>query len=108
MRCRGLCPKAHASADGAGSSIIGLLEVCESDFSKDLAGIIAAEESAVNDYESTTQANSIDKTTKEADVKYKTKEATSLDKARRGSETVPRTMGLGRNICSRKKQSLNA
>jgi len=72
---------AHASADGAGSSIIGLLEVCESDFSKDLAGIIAAEESAVNDYESTTQANSIDKTTKEADVKYKTKEATSLDKA---------------------------
>jgi DNA repair exonuclease SbcCD ATPase subunit len=73
--------KAHASADGAGSSIIGLLEVCESDFSKDLAGIVAAEEAAVNDYESTSQANSIDKTTKEADVKYKTKEATSLDKA---------------------------
>merc|ERR1719460_2442497 len=35
--------KAHSSADGAGSGIIGLLEVCESDFSKGLAEMIATE-----------------------------------------------------------------
>merc|ERR1719324_670337 len=33
--------KSHGSAEGAGSSIIGLLEVCESDFSKGLAEMIA-------------------------------------------------------------------
>merc|ERR1719287_343392 len=43
--------KAHSSADGAGSGIIGLLEVCESDFSKGLAEMIATEEAAANDYE---------------------------------------------------------
>merc|ERR1719305_1897579 len=73
--------KAHSSADGAGSGIIGLLEVCESDFSKGLAEMIATEESAVNDYERTTKENEIVKATKEQDVKYKTKEAKGLDKA---------------------------
>ena len=72
--------KAHSSADGAGSGIIGLLEVCESDFSKGLAEMIAAEESAVNEYERTTKENEIEKATKGQDVKYKTKEAKSLDK----------------------------
>merc|ERR1719253_1395064 len=47
--------KAHSSADGAGSGIIGLLEVCESDFSKGLAEMIAAEETAVSEYESTSK-----------------------------------------------------
>merc|ERR1719198_1822508 len=42
--------KAHSSADGAGSGIIGLLEVCESDFSKGLAEMTAAEETAVSEY----------------------------------------------------------
>merc|ERR1719515_687265 len=36
--------KAHGSADGAGEGIIGLLEVCESDFSKGLAEMQAAEQ----------------------------------------------------------------
>merc|ERR1719253_1827054 len=72
--------KAHSSADGASSGIIGLLEVCESDFSKGLAEMIANEESAINDYESTTKENEIEKATKGQDVKYKTKEAKSLDK----------------------------
>merc|ERR1719420_157436 len=72
--------KSHSSADGAGSGIIGLLEVCESDFSKGLAEMTAAEETAVNEYEKTTKENEIAKATKEQDVKYKTKEAKGLDK----------------------------
>jgi hypothetical protein len=73
--------KAHSSSDGASSGIIGLLEVCESDFSKNLAEMNAAEESAQSDYDAQTKENEIEKTTKEADVKYKTKEAASLDKS---------------------------
>merc|ERR1740117_568919 len=72
--------KSHSSADGAGSGIIGLLEVCESNFSKGLAEMIAAEESAVNEYEKTSKENEIIKATKGQDVKYKTKEAKGLDK----------------------------
>jgi len=71
---------AHSSADGAGSGIIGLLEVCEADFSKGLAEMTAAEESAVAEYEKTTKENEITKATKEQDAKYKTKEAKGLDK----------------------------
>merc|ERR1711904_370638 len=73
--------KAHASADGAASGIIGMLEVVESDFSKGLAEMIAIEEQAAAEYEKQTKENEIAKVTKEQDVKYKTKEAKSLDKA---------------------------
>jgi len=73
--------KAHSSSDGASSGIIGLLEVCESDFSKNLAEMNAAEESAQSAYDEETKENEIEKTTKEADVKYKTKEAAALDKS---------------------------
>jgi len=66
---------------GAASSILGLLEVCESDFSKGLAGIEATEASAVDAYEAQTKENEVTKTAKDQDVKYKTKEATGLDKA---------------------------
>jgi len=72
--------KAHAAAEGAGSSIIGLLEVVESDFTKGLAEMTATEESAQAAYEAQTKENEIEKTTKEQDVKYKTKESTELDK----------------------------
>merc|ERR1719473_2167943 len=73
--------KAHASADGAGSGIIGLLEVCESDFTKGLAEMTATEQTAVSEYERESKENEITKATKDQDVKYKTKEAKSLDKA---------------------------
>jgi len=72
--------KSHSSADGAGSGIIGLLEVAESDFSKGLAEMTAAEETAAREYDTTSKENDIAKATKEQDVKYKTKEAKGLDK----------------------------
>merc|ERR1719378_1463663 len=58
-----------------------MLEVIESYFSKGLAEMTTAESSAQEEYEKATQENEIAKTLKEQDVKYKTKEATSLDKA---------------------------
>jgi len=71
----------HSSADGAGSGIIGLLEVVESDFSKGLAEMVATERSAVSDYDKLSKANDIEKATKDQDVKYKSKEAKGLDKS---------------------------
>merc|ERR1712085_42141 len=72
--------KAHDAADGAGNGIISLLEVCEADFSKNLAQITADEEAAVAEYEQVSKENEIEKTTKDQDVKYKTKESKELDK----------------------------
>merc|ERR1719152_883670 len=57
-----------------------MLEVVESDFSKGLAEIIAVEEEAAAAYEKQTKENAVAKTTKEQDVKYKTKAFTDLDK----------------------------
>jgi len=73
--------KAHEAAEGTGESIIGLLEVVESDFSKTLAEIVATESSAANTYAQETKDNQIEKTGKEQDVKYKSKESSDLDKA---------------------------
>merc|ERR1719326_1575885 len=72
--------KAHGAAEGAGSGIIGMLEVIESDFTKGLTEMIAAETVAAQTYEKETKENAIEKTTKDQDVKYKTKEAAALDK----------------------------
>jgi len=73
--------KAHSSGDGASTGIIGLLEVCESDFSKGLAEMKATEETAITAYEQESQENEIEKVTKEQDAKYKTKEGAGLDKS---------------------------
>jgi len=73
-------PAQHSKAGGAGGSIINILQVCESDFATNLAKEETAESDASADYEKTTQENKITKTTKEQDAKYKTAEATSLDK----------------------------
>jgi len=70
----------HGSAGGAGAGIIGLLEVVESDFSKGLAEMQAAEQSAVSEYDQLSKANDIEKATKSQDSKYKSKEAKGLDK----------------------------
>jgi len=72
--------KAHEEASGAGKSIISLLEVVESDFSKELAEIVSTEESAAAEYDQQTKDNEIEKTSKTKDVEYKTKEFNYLDK----------------------------
>jgi len=73
-------PQKHEKASGAGSSIIGILEVVESDFAKNLAAEETEEADMQADYEKLTQENTITKTLKEQDVKYSTQEFKSLDK----------------------------
>merc|ERR1719310_1156097 len=72
--------KAHGAAEGAGNGIIGLLEVCESDFTQGLAEMTAAEATAAKEYDQQTKENEITKATKDQSVKYKTKEFKGLDK----------------------------
>jgi chromosome segregation ATPase len=74
-------PEYHSKASGAGTSIIGLLEVVESDFSKNLSAEEMQEEDAATSYEATSQKNKVTKTMKEQDVTYKTKEAAGLEKS---------------------------
>merc|ERR1719194_4705 len=64
-------PKKHSAASGAGGSIIDILEVCESDFTKNLADEETQEADAIAVYEKTTQDNKLAVTTKTQDVKYK-------------------------------------
>merc|ERR1712086_366011 len=73
--------KAHASDEGGGAGIIGLLEVVESDFSKGLIEMTSTEEAAQGAYDQETKENEIERVTKEQDIKYKTEESTGLDKA---------------------------
>merc|ERR1719325_35397 len=73
-------PELHEKAGGAGTSIIGILEVVESDFAKNLAKEMTEEDDAEADYQKTTQENKVTKTLKDQDVKYKTQEFTGLDK----------------------------
>jgi len=72
-------PETHAKSGGAGGSIISILEVCESDFSDNLAKEEMAESDALAEYEKITQENKVSKTTKDQDVKYKTQEFKKLD-----------------------------
>merc|ERR1719468_1084453 len=72
-------PQKHNKAGGAGSSIIGMLEVCESDFATNLAKEETEEEDAQSEYEKITQENKLTRTTKEQDTKYKTQESKQLD-----------------------------
>jgi len=74
-------PEAHVKAGDAGSSIIGILEVVESDFAKNLAEESTQEDDAQAEYEKTTQENKVTKTIKDQDVKYQTREFETLDKS---------------------------
>lgn len=66
---------------GQSSSLIAMIEVCESDFSKGLSETIATEESAAAAYKQQSGDNDVDKASKEKAVKFKTKEAAGLDKS---------------------------
>merc|ERR1712084_92977 len=68
-------------ATGAGNSIVGILEVVESDFAKNLAKEETEEADAAAEYDKTTQENKVTKTLKDQDVKYKSQEFTGLDKS---------------------------
>merc|ERR1719393_666872 len=74
-------PKKHSKSGGAGGSIIDILEVCESDFTKNLADEETEEADAIAVYEKTTQDNKLAVTMKTQDSKYKTKEFKGLDKS---------------------------
>merc|ERR1719160_1557323 len=74
-------PKKHSKSGGAGGSIIDILEVCESDLTKNLADEETEEADAVAVYEKTTQDNKLATTEKSQGVKYKTKEHKGLDKS---------------------------
>jgi len=73
--------KAHGASSGSSEGIIGLLEVCESDFSKELAEVVSTEESAAAAFETQSKENELELTTKSQDIKYKTKESKELDKS---------------------------
>merc|ERR1740123_32236 len=73
-------PEKHIKAGDAGSSIIGILEVCESDFAKNLATETSQEDDSEAEYQKTTQENKVTRTLKEQDVQYNTHEFESLDK----------------------------
>lgn len=72
--------KAHEAAGGAAGGVIGLLEVIESDMTKTIASLESQEESAVEEYETMSKKNEIERTAKQQDVKYKLKESKQLDK----------------------------
>lgn len=70
----------YEAAEGVGTSIIGLLEVVESDFSKGLSEVVAEEDAALRTYEEETKMNAVLKTGKDKDLAYMTKEVKALEK----------------------------
>lgn len=90
----------HETSGGA-ASVIGLLEVAESDFSKNLAEIVTAEERAVREYEAESKDNAMAKDLKEADGRFKTREAASLDKT--SAELSQDKDGVGEQLDSVEK-----
>lgn len=68
-----------SKADTSGG-IVALLEVVESDFSKNLVEINETEETAAAEYEAETKENAVQKATEEQDEKYKSREIVTLEK----------------------------
>jgi chromosome segregation ATPase len=73
-------PVFHSKAEGAGGSIIDILEVVESDFAKSLAEEEAVEDDSQSAYEKRTQEIRVSTALKSQDVKFKVQEFKGLDK----------------------------
>merc|ERR1740139_1678621 len=73
-------PETHSKSQGAGESILNILQVCESDFATNLAKEDSEEADAQSEYETISQQNAVTKTIKEQGVAYKMREAKSQDK----------------------------
>merc|ERR1719335_1567383 len=71
-------PSFGGAKSDTGSSIISVLEVAESDFTRPLAETETAEDAAAAAYEKQTEENKVAKSTKEADAKAKESEIKSL------------------------------
>lgn len=65
---------------GAGSDIIGLFQILESDIAKNLASVETEEDTQQSEYDKTTQQNKETKAVKNKDIEYKTKQFTGFDK----------------------------
>jgi len=74
-------PQQFEKSTGAGTGIINLLEVVESDLAKNLATEDTEESDSQSNYEKQTQENKINKAEKEQAAKFKTQEFKSLDKS---------------------------
>merc|ERR1740138_885520 len=64
---------------GAATGIVGMLEVVESDFAKQLSEMRVAESTAAEDFKKEGEDMKLEKTRKEQDVKYKTEAHQRLD-----------------------------
>lgn len=73
--------KEDAGPQESSGSIIGLLEVIESDFTKGLTELVAAETAAQSGYEAESQDNEETKAVKQQEVEFKTKELAANEKA---------------------------
>jgi len=74
-------PSFDASRGDAGHSIIEILEMSQSDFTRLLAEEESSEAEAVSAYKSLTQENRVAKTSKQASIKAKTSEVKSVEVA---------------------------
>merc|ERR1719161_611744 len=86
----------HDSAAGAGSGIISLLEVCESDFTKGLTEMTAEEETAAADHESYSKQYDIETASKSQDANTRRMKQPVLTKP---SPSFPRTSRLSPRNC---------
>eukprot|EP00440_Ansanella_granifera_P024695 gb/GFBE01026818.1/.p1 GENE.gb/GFBE01026818.1/~~gb/GFBE01026818.1/.p1 ORF type:complete len:696 (+),score=279.25 gb/GFBE01026818.1/:1-2088(+) len=71
----------HSQDTGASTGIVGMLEVIESDFARNLAEAETTEATKAEDYEKMTEQNKLTKVQKEADQKYKEKTSAALFQA---------------------------